>query len=556
MGEFLISTVLPFVLVGFLGVIVVVTLLSLPQLGRSFLKIPRTYQVLLLAILALAAYLRFTLVPSEQRVLFDEDRYLSYAVTFAKFGKAVSIDVASQTEPIVGKPDQAVRSTVPVINALVLKATNYNESALYQAAKVASVFTVLLMFMLCVLVFKRYLVATIASFLMAVFPVAVYWSTSTSLDSYFMLTALLTMCGAAWYARRPEVRTIVFFAASLFLFLCVRVEAIVLLPLAFAMILAIRKSENKPLIHKTDKQMAAVVAPLILFRIFISITVIGQKWCCAEALPLEAFSPTYTIRNLLPNIIDLFSRSEIPFVFTILAAISAVAAFSKENLRTHIFTAWFLIFFALYSSYYAGRFFSYEFSGSYGRFFLMLIPPFVILASLSIETLLNKIWHAPKKKRFGLGFLVLLMALTLYPTISQYTSLIRVSPYYNIVEKGPHELRKFLLNEMLPHMPENAVVIHNLTAIPLMHGYGSVFFGSFIDDPKAVDFVAEQLKNGHPVYSAEAPQCVVFEKRCVIPAEKLVLERINRNATPSGQLEYVRVRLKTASDSGKLLYQK
>jgi hypothetical protein len=300
---------------------------------------------------------------------------------------------------------------------------------------------------------------------MAFFPVVVYWSTSTGLDSYFMFWGLVTMVGAALYTRMPSVKSLLFFSFSLFLFLCVRVEAIILLPFAFGLIASIRKTDHKKIFTTSDYRLIAVVTPLILFRIFISITVLGQKWCCAEALPLEAFSLTYTIRNFLPNIISLFSRPEVPFIFTILAFIAAVQAFQRKNLPAILMAAWFVIYFGLYSSYYAGRIFTYEFSGSYGRFFLMLAPPFIILASLALTELFSQFTHATQSKKFWLSIVVALMAVTLVPTIHNYDRLITISPFYNLVEKQPNELRTYVKGTMLSSLPPHALVIHNLTAL-------------------------------------------------------------------------------------------
>jgi len=174
MGEFLIATVLPYVLTFFFCGLVVTTCIYLPQLGKGFIKLTTPSKILLGVALILGAYIRFQIVPSTQRVLFDEDRYLSYAVSFAKFGKAISVDIATTNHSISGKPDQAVRSTVPVTNALVLYLSGFSESALYTASKIASVISIGLIFLLTALVFKKYTAAVLAALLMAFFPVVVY----------------------------------------------------------------------------------------------------------------------------------------------------------------------------------------------------------------------------------------------------------------------------------------------------------------------------------------------------------------------------------------------
>lgn len=554
MGEFLLSTVLPFFLLFLLILIIVLLFWCTVSIVKFLKKIPKVHLTILVLALIIGAYIRFIIVPSEQRVLFDEDRYLSYAVSFAKFGKTVSIDLATPEKHILGKPDQAVRSTTPVINGTVLYLTDFNEEYLFLFAKLISILSILLLFVLCVLVFQRYTVASISALLLAVFPVSAYWAPSTGLDSYFYFFALLTMVCASAYARSPQLKSLLLLSSSMFLLLCVRVEAVVFLPLVFGVIGVIRKSENKGLLIKYDIKMLSVVTPLILFRIFISLSVLGQKWCCAEALPLESFATTYTIRHLLLNVMDLFIRPEVPFILTILMAVSIVNAFTQKNLKMILFTVWFFLFFFLYSSYYAGRFFTYEFSGSYGRFFLMLMPPFIILSALSIEALIFYFLKHNNKKKFWILLLFISMILLSYQTIINYHKLITRSPYYDIVEKGPQDLRRFLISEMLQNTEPNSVIIHNLTALLLLHDHESIFFGSFLNDPQVAKFIVNALKSGQPVYSVEAPQCVIFPQRCEVPAKYLIFEHINPEATMSGKLEYVKVRLKTASESGKMLY--
>lgn len=255
----------------------------------------------------------------------------------------------------------------------------------------------------------------------------------------------------------------------------------------------------------------ALLGVAVGVRILVSLSVFGNVWCCGEATPLEVFELGYLIRNAIPNLAVFFVLAEVPFVLTLLGIRTL---FGKRDLRIVPLGLWVVIFFFLYSSYYAGKFFDYLFSGSYGRYFLMIVPPYLILASVSIEDAWKYLARAPKKlKVAGVVASVLLLA-TLYPTVKKYPRMISTSPYENIVERGPINMHDHLEKVILPQVPKNAIIIHSLSSVALLHGYAAVYFPSFFFDPKVSKYVLAQLKKGQPVYMLQTYICQADPKKC------------------------------------------
>lgn len=523
MSELILSTVFPWLLLLSLLACVLILVLKIPEAIKGLLKLPIWTITAFIILLAAGIYVRFTFVPLDHRIYFDEDRYLSFAVTFARFGKATSVDLATPERLYIGIPDDAVRLTVPVLNAIVLKTAGFSEANLFNAAKVLSLLQIIVIFAVATIFTRRALVAVFAAAGMALLPTVVYWSVSIGLDSYFVLFSMLAVLAAVMFGSKPTLLNKMFLAASTFALLGVRLESFLMLPVITVSILFMRQAEKSPLLSRQDLSTALMFAVLIGIRAAASISVLGKKWCCAEALPLEAFSMSYMVRNIMPNLIALFAMPEFPFVLTLLAGFALLTR--PEAKRKMILLAWILLYFLIYSFYYAGTFFTPEFSGSYGRYFLMLIPPLLILAGIGADEISTRL----SKNRRGIrSFIMVCFLLLLIPTAINYRTMVAVSPADTIVEAGPRDLHRYLENTIIPKTPKNSVIIHNLTAYVLLTGRSVVFIGSFRTNKEAVDFVVEALEQNKPVYvvSAVVYECAVYPERCKLSSDRIDYEEV------------------------------
>lgn len=547
MFEIIIGTVMPWLVVLCILVVILYACFVVPKTIIAFSKFSLTVRIILILTLIGGALVRFYMVPSYHRIYFDEDRYLAYAVSFARFNKAISLDAATPAKSIIGKPDQAVRLTVPVINGLVLKIFGYSEAALFNAARVFSVIHIVLIFILAYLLFKNTVAALFSALGMAFLPLSVYWAASTTLDPYFVFFSTLTLLASHLYTKKPSRISAVFLSTVIFLLLCVRLEAFFFLPVVIVAIVIMRSSQNSKILLKSDAFLISLILPLILIRSLASLSVLTEKWCCAEALPLEAFALHYGARNILPNLGVLFTRPEFPLFVSVLAIVSL---FGIKDRKIIILGLWTGIFFLVYSFYYAGRFYSYEFSGSYGRYFLMLVPPMLILAGLSFDDLVQ--WILSHKKRQSL-LILLITALVVIniQAIINYTRLIATSPYFNLVEKGPHTTHTVLTEYVIPQTPQNSIVIHPLTAYTLLSGRTAIYYGSFMKERSLASYVKQEIRRGTPVFMIQAYECDLFPEKCknILPYFEFKPATFKR-PLPKG-FEMLRVYNKDASQSAK-----
>lgn len=542
MDYLLIGIISPWLIMGLFFIIILLLLLQLPTLLRALMKVPKPVILLLFVTLAVGAYVRFAWTPNMDRIYFDEDRYLSYAVSFARFNQETSLEAATPKTLILGKIDQVARITVPTLNGLVLKMFGMSKTNLHLTAKLFSTLQILLLFTAVVLLFENPVVAAIASFIFALTPVNIFWAPSTALDSYFVFFSLLAFVGACWYGRNVTFKSSLFFATTTTLLLFVRFEAFLFLFVLLGVIFAVRKTSGKKLLEKNDLRFLTLIAPLILFRALISISVLGQTWCCGEATPLEAFQTGYFIRNTLPNIASLFNRPEFPFIIAILALFTLLG---RRDLRILPLALWLFFYFFIYSFYFAGLFYTYSFSGSYGRYFLMLVPSFTILSSLSLYA----VWELFKKSHAPLKILLVALCFcalaTLYPTVQRYRGMIYLSSYDYIVDMPARRLQDFLRLVILPQTPKDSIIIHPLTDLILLDGRTGIYFGTFLTNKDIIKYVRREILK-RPVFMIETHTCVVNPEKCekILPYFELVDYPL-KEATPSG-LALLQLRLKKA----------
>lgn len=540
MSELLIASASPWLVSVLLLLVIFITVIYIPKLLRFFLKMPFYAKVVLLAAVVLGGLIRIYWTPNQDRILFDEDRYLAYAVTFAKFGQFRNTNLATPSKLIDGDPDLVARVTVPVLNGWVLKIFGYDIKNLYLGAKIFGTIQIILIFAAVYLLFKDIKAALFSSLILAFLPTPVYWSVSTGLDSYFVFFSFITFIASCLYARKPNVINALFLVSGIVLLLFVRLEAFLFLFVVSSILLVIRKSEGLPLISKRDIVILAPALLLIGFRAIVSLSVLGQPWCCGDATPLEAFSPSYFIKNTLPNLQSLFNMKEFPFIITILAIFSL---FGRKDLKVYPVALWSFLYFFVYSFYFAGIFFTYTFSGSYGRYFLMSIPSLIILASLSLSVVIEKFKKISIYGKIGIMLLMFLCLATLVPTIKNYKSLISVSPYDFIVDAGPRSIQNHLDKIILPNTRQDSIIIHPMTARVLLSGRTAVYFGSFLYDKRVRGYVIEQLKQGVPIYIFQYRVCEITPDKCkdVTPLVKFVPVELEQN--PTG-MDFAKVELK------------
>lgn len=539
MTYFLLAYVFPWLVAIAYGVILLIFLLHIPRLFRFFRSLPPWVSMILIVFTLIGGIIRFTLVPNDHRIYFDEDRYLSYGVTFARFGKAVSVELATPTQSILGTPDEAARDTVPVASGITLRLFGFSETNLYRMAKIVSTITIPIMFGAAFLITQSAFVALFAAAGMALLPPNIYFSTSIGFDSFLVTFSLLTLLSTCLYAKKQSWTHAVLFVATIILLTCVRVEAIAFFPVLAIAFWCLRKKARQKL-STMDVVVGASSAVFLLTRMIVSLTLINKPWCCAEALPIEAFSIQYFFRNVAPNLLTYLWRPEVPAAITLLAI---PAMFNPNNWKIKLLNVWIVLFFIMYSSYYAGNFYNREFSGSYGRYFLMQIPPLLMLSGLTLSRMM---------KQFKKSLIVfLLIIISLIPTILRYPIMTKTSPNDLLVEAGPRILHQFLDKEFIAGTTTDDVIIHNLTAPILLSGRTAVYSGYFYTKTDVQDFVAVAIQKGKNVYIDQTHRCDFYPDSCRSILTKFTFTPVANSQVHNVLMEMDKVGLLTESPTAK-----
>ena len=143
----------------------------------------------------------------------------------------------------------------------------------------------------------------------------------------------------------------------------------------------------------------------------------------------------------------------------------------------------------------------------------MLIVPVVILAGLGLEQAVN----AVKSGKVSVTVFVISSIIvigTLIPTALKYKNIIATSPYFHLVEAGPKSQHDFLESKVLPNLPKDSIFVNNLSAVSLLAGFGSVYYGGLIEDGTAIGFIEEKLKAGKEVFFMQVYECNIYPDRC------------------------------------------
>ncbi|MGB3019662.1 MAG: hypothetical protein WBB58_00405, partial [Microgenomates group bacterium] len=201
LAETLLGIIFPWTTTGILFLFVVLNLLFLPRFVKHLLKTPKIILLIAIAAIAGGVYLRFAFVPNQHRIFYDEDRYLGYSVSFARLNQAVSVEAATPEKSVIGKPDQAVRVTVPVLHGWILKLFGYQESNLFNASRVVSVLLAIYLSVLSYMLFRSYLGSLLTLVGMLYLPILVYWSASMALDPYFVFFTVTSFVSLALYLK-------------------------------------------------------------------------------------------------------------------------------------------------------------------------------------------------------------------------------------------------------------------------------------------------------------------------------------------------------------------
>ena len=373
------------------------------------------------SLLALAAIVAFFLVfsllfvaPVEQ-LYFDENIYQGIAINILAHGNALWCQYGTGYVHTC-YVDQVYHDPVGwcVFIAMAFAVLGIGVATAHALELATGAAAIVGVFLLSSVLFERKRMAVISTLAFATMPLLYVWArTQADIDLPFMMFATLAFFFFVAFAKRRSFNTLAMFAFSLILAVYMRIEAMLLVVVFAALIVAfgdagIREeaARNAAAAGRALSENVKVIALLILFIVllapelyFISLQAASPEYgqpsgqAVISLTNLFNVSPNGNLRINAEFVFGAFTGmntvGSYPLVFsgTIIAlAMLGTVLFAFDRRYRNRFGIlamlwfWFAAYFVFYTAFYAG-------AATYGvdsRFMLQLLPPLSILGALAV----------------------------------------------------------------------------------------------------------------------------------------------------------------------------
>lgn len=319
--------------------IMAVLLWSLPDIRRQFAGIKKTVWVLLLLVFLFGAFLR-AVPPHHHMVFIDEYWTMEAAKNILFSGRSEMCEYLGYEEvrcvpyhKLIGTP------FIFSLAFLVLGVNSYN--AIYLCTILGSL-SILLMFLLAYILFRREDAALYSSLLFATFPYYIMWSGSAATSTPAMFFMLLTLIFFLLYFRTKKQRVYLLAVLTLAYTIQVRIELISLLFLVPVMHLIFDSSLKKGIMECRLWRYWALFIPF-----FVSFLLQAANYVSALINVLGTYSPdiAYNIHLVVIHYNHIPAIIENTCPVLILIALSVLGAFSLKRCRNKRFPVFALVLF-------------------------------------------------------------------------------------------------------------------------------------------------------------------------------------------------------------------
>jgi len=447
------------------GLLIIFLILNLKDLKKMFKPIKKTTWVFLLIILFLGFYLRMYVAPRTHRVYFDEDIYLDMGKEIATEGKGCLCNYGDQN----GCKDCILMkwpAGYPFTLALSYLLTGISENSGYNLTVFLSTLSILLVFLIGYLLSREGKIGLYAALLLALVPMYIIWSNSTAAEPTFNFFILLVVFSFLYALKNNTWKAITFAIICLAFAPQIRTEGVTVIVLTLAIIFFLDK---KFIFNLNQKNL---IIPVIIMFILLTpylIHVYHASKTETWGEQGERFSFEHLKNNVPINLgfwITGYPTIEHPTLFTIFAVIGLVYTVLKQKKIALILCFWFLMFFLLYSSFYAGN---VKF-GIDVRYALNNYPPFVLLGGYGLFFI-----HQGLKK-FLKKDLIIFFALTVL-TIAYfiYFFVPAISlPADKIVEANQARVYHDRFVEYASKLDKNCYILSHVPSMYLIENVGSL----------------------------------------------------------------------------------
>jgi hypothetical protein len=418
----------------------------------------------MLILFIFAFMLRELIPPKTARLFFDEDIYLDMAKQIATHASSCLCDYGNKFECFrcelmkwpVGHP---FLLSIPIF----LFGLNY--SVISHFMIFLSSLSVVFVFLSSYLLFNDKKVAIFSSLVLALLPVHILWSVTSSADVTFsfFISFLLFFSIIAFQSNDIKIHAISLLALALAT--QTKAESIILIPLYF-LTQFINKKNYLKMFEKRSYVFAIILSFLLMFIYFLHVFYANRTSTWES--PGEKFGFEYLKSNFKDNLSYWFESYATddkwayegkqlyhPILLTLIACIGFAALLKSDFKKFLTLFSWFATLFLLYASFYAG---SVRF-GVDVRYVLTQYIPFSLICGYGFFSIFNL---GRKKFDEKMFFLLLLTLLLIY--FSFYVEKMHI-PAEKIEEAyGARLYRDFAIN-FASKQPDDCLFISHVSSI-------------------------------------------------------------------------------------------
>lgn len=454
--------------------ILVFFLLIIKNIKADFKKIGKNILILLFLIFLIGLALRIPIIP--YHVMTDEYDYMEAARNIVKTGEpnhCFYIDIETESCLPFLRP-----MMFPFILSLAFILFGTSSLTAIGISVLFGSLCIILIFLLAYLLFKQKEIGLWSALLLALNPMHIFWSKTAETHVTSIFFILLVFVLFLYYFRVRDKKILLLGLLTTTFALNIRPENGMLLILVFLLSYLFGRDLLRLEIKKIRNKgfwiwVAILIIMLVPYFIFLSNTIVGQRYTCTgdicypQIFSLDAIKNNWEIYGPF----SFFSYTFHPLVLSLLVLLSFF--FIRGNKKELVFIWMFFLFF---------YFMVITMNLADVKYMTLLYPPITILAGFSLFWL-NRYLKKYLKLFVVLVFLILILA-SFYPYTLETT---RVDPLATLETMLPEMIERDIRNECYV-LAESPGILNSKTEIK------TVPTGYALENPQTLDNI---IKNSN-----------------------------------------------------------
>lgn len=383
---------------------------------KNLKDIKKDVYIYMLVIFIFALIIRGLIPPKTARLFFDEDIYLDMAKQIATHFSSCLCDYGNKLECF-----KCELMKWPVAHPFLLSIPfllfgSSDLVATYLMIFLSSL-SVVFVFLSSYLLFEDKRIAIFSSLVLALLPVHILWSTTSSADVTFSFFTSLILFFSILSAKSNDLRIHAISLLALALAVQAKTEGIILIVLYFLTQILLNKDYSK--LIKKNSYILVIITSLLLMSVYLAHIFYANRtdtWGSSG----EKFSIEHLRSNLAGNLNYWLETSAItdkgaydgkqlyhPAILTLVACIGFISLLKRNSKKFLVLLSWFGILFLVYASFYAGNVY-------YGVDVRYVLPQYIAFSMACGFGLFSIFNFLRRKMNEKIAFILVIVSLLIY----------------------------------------------------------------------------------------------------------------------------------------------